>query len=80
MIHQFYPSVVFEGQEYGNAVLSRFPMKCVKAGLLPGVKNNKKLEVRGAIWTEVAINDSKMQEELPDISASLDEVLLDFSA
>lgn len=61
MIHQFYPSVLFEGQEYGNAVLSRYPMKCIKTGLLPGVKNNEKLEVRGAIWTEVTIHNSKIQ-------------------
>jgi len=61
MIHHFYPSLGVEEEQYGNAVLSRFPIKCVKAKRLPCAQNKESLEPRGAMWTEISINGTRMQ-------------------
>lgn len=55
MIHHFHPSLIVDEAQYGNAILSRFPMKCVKAQRLPGMANKKHLEPRGAIWSEIRV-------------------------
>ncbi|MCE5231399.1 endonuclease/exonuclease/phosphatase family protein [bacterium] len=45
----FHPALTIEEEQYGIAVLSRFPMKLLKAGPLPRLKN-RHLEPRGALW------------------------------
>ncbi|MFI4910672.1 MAG: endonuclease/exonuclease/phosphatase family protein [Sedimentisphaeraceae bacterium JB056] len=61
MDHFFHPAVMLEDEKYGDAILSRFPMNLVKTDILPPTKRSKKMEPRGALWTEVEINGQKLQ-------------------
>jgi endonuclease/exonuclease/phosphatase family metal-dependent hydrolase len=45
----FHPTVTVADEQFGDAVLSRHPMRCVRTGALPGIG----LEPRGAIWVEI---------------------------
>jgi endonuclease/exonuclease/phosphatase family metal-dependent hydrolase len=55
MVH-FHASVHVEEEKYGDAVLSRHPMKLVKAKELPRLPMWPGLEPRGAIWVDVERN------------------------
>lgn len=50
----FHPSFTMAGERYGNAVLSRLPMKLLQAGPLPQGKQSR--EPRGALWVEIDVN------------------------
>lgn len=50
MNFSFHPALSIEEEQYGIAVLSRFPMKLIKAGPLPGLNRRRLLEPRGAMW------------------------------
>jgi len=50
MDFHFHPAVHLEDERYGDAILSSFPMRLVRAGPLPGMPN---LEPRGALWVAV---------------------------
>lgn len=58
MEYHFHPSFIVEEERYGNAILSRFPMRLVKADGLPGPIH---LEPRGAIWVELEIGGRRVQ-------------------
>jgi len=58
MEYHFHPAMVIEEEQYGNAILSRLPMKIIKTGNLPGIPN---AEPRGALWVEAAINGLDVQ-------------------
>ncbi len=58
MRYHFHPSVVIEDEQYGNAILSRLPLKLVKAGGLPGLPGQ---EPRGAIWVSVKTDSGSVQ-------------------
>lgn len=60
MIYHFHPSVVCDEERYGNAVLSRYPMEMIRAGRLPGLVKNSKVEPRAAIWTAIDIAGTKI--------------------
>jgi endonuclease/exonuclease/phosphatase family metal-dependent hydrolase len=60
MIYHFHPSVVSDEERYGNAVLSRYPMELIRAGRLPGVIKNSKVEPRAAIWTAIDVAGTKI--------------------
>jgi endonuclease/exonuclease/phosphatase family metal-dependent hydrolase len=53
MEFEFHPTVTVAGERFGDAVLSRHPMRLVHVGALPGVG----LEPRGAIRVDVTIPD-----------------------
>jgi endonuclease/exonuclease/phosphatase family metal-dependent hydrolase len=61
MKYHFHSSIQLEEGEYGNAVLSRFPIRLVKAGAVPVEPYNERLERRGAIWTEIEVHGRKLQ-------------------
>lgn len=62
MTYRFHPSDIVGGGEYGNAILSRFPIRLVKAGDLPGyVYSGRVPEKRGALWVEVYLADRGVQ-------------------
>ncbi len=61
MSYHFHSSIQVEEGEYGNAVLSRFPMRLVKGEALPTHPINRNLERRGAVWAEVAFKGIKLQ-------------------
>ncbi|WP_183353094.1 endonuclease/exonuclease/phosphatase family protein [Geomonas silvestris] len=52
MTYHFHPSFRVEEGGYGNAVLSRLPLRLVKAGPLPS-HPSRSFERRGALWVEV---------------------------
>jgi endonuclease/exonuclease/phosphatase family metal-dependent hydrolase len=61
MTYHFHSSLQLEEGEYGNAVLSRFPIRLVKAGPVPSEPYNDSFERRGALWTEIDIHGRKLQ-------------------
>jgi endonuclease/exonuclease/phosphatase family metal-dependent hydrolase len=61
MIYHFHPSFKIEEEQYGNAVLSRFPIKVKNAGTLPSILNNSLLEPRGALWVDINIAGRHLQ-------------------
>lgn len=61
MDHFFSPAIALEEEQYGDAILSRFPMKLVKADILPGNENAPRREPRGALWVQIEIGPEKIQ-------------------
>ena len=61
MDFHFAPAVKIQEEQYGNAVLTRFPMQLVHAGRLPGIPNRSDLEPRGALWVEIEVDGKKIQ-------------------
>jgi endonuclease/exonuclease/phosphatase family metal-dependent hydrolase len=59
MEYHFHPSLQVEEERYGNAILTRFPLRLVKAGALPTLPG-RRLEPRGAIWVAVSIDDREI--------------------
>lgn len=55
MHFHFHPSFGIEEGYYGNAVLSRYPLRLVKAEELPSFRHRRLLEKRGVLWVEVRI-------------------------
>jgi endonuclease/exonuclease/phosphatase family metal-dependent hydrolase len=60
MMYHFYPSIQVEEEQYGNAVLSSYPMELIRAGRLPSITRNLIVEPRGAIWTVINIAGTKI--------------------
>lgn len=58
MFFHYHPSYMLAEGSYGNAILSRFPLRLVKTGVLPG---NGNAEPRGALWVEVTDGDHRIQ-------------------
>ncbi len=50
-----------EEGSYGNALLSRHPMRLVRAADLPGLAGRPRQEKRGALWAEVSMQGRKIQ-------------------
>jgi endonuclease/exonuclease/phosphatase family metal-dependent hydrolase len=61
MSYVFYPLVRTDLEDYGIAVLSRFPIKLIRAENLPTLERRKPLERRGAIWVELDVNGVSVQ-------------------
>lgn len=57
----FYPLVHLPTEDYGIAVLSRLPMRVVRAANLPTLPGRKPLERRGAVWVELDVGGRKVQ-------------------
>jgi endonuclease/exonuclease/phosphatase family metal-dependent hydrolase len=57
----FHPSVQMLEEKYGDAILTRWPLRLQKAGLLPGWWMLPRLEPRGALWVEVDIDGVTLQ-------------------
>lgn len=58
---QFFPAMRVLDEQYGDAILSRWPLRLKKAEGLPGLKLFRRLEPRGALWTEVDLDGVKLQ-------------------
>jgi endonuclease/exonuclease/phosphatase family metal-dependent hydrolase len=59
MRFHFHPAIRAESEEYGDAILSRHPMKLVRAGALQ--RPRLTLEPRGALWVEITEGDITWQ-------------------
>jgi endonuclease/exonuclease/phosphatase family metal-dependent hydrolase len=49
----FFPALERENEHYGDAVLSRLPMRLARAGPLPTLPGRPWLEPRGALWVRL---------------------------
>ena len=61
MSFHFHPSIQVEEGGYGNAILSRSPVRLMKAGPLPAEPVNPLFERRGALWTEVEVAGKRIE-------------------
>ncbi len=61
MMYHFHPAICIEEERYGNAILSRYPIKTMYAGRLPILPGRPDLEPRGAIWTTINVDDIRVQ-------------------
>ena len=59
--HQNFPEVWVERERCGNTILSRYPMKRVKAGGLHRVRRWHTLARRGVLWVEVEAFGTQIQ-------------------
>lgn len=59
--HHFYPALRAGDEHYGDAVLSRYPMRLRQARELPSVTTRVCPESRAAIWVEVETPGGKVQ-------------------
>jgi endonuclease/exonuclease/phosphatase family metal-dependent hydrolase len=59
MDFHFFPAMRRSGGEYGEAILSRHPLKVVRCGLLPQPRGT--IEPRGALWVEVTVAGQRWQ-------------------
>jgi len=61
MTHHFHAAMKVEEEQYGDAILTRYPERLVKVGPLPGHPRMPRLEPRGALWVEVEIDGRPVQ-------------------
>lgn len=61
MEFHFHPSLEVEEELYGDAVLSRRPMRLVHSGPLPSPPRPARLEPRGALWVELIVDGCPVQ-------------------
>ncbi|HEY8569920.1 endonuclease/exonuclease/phosphatase family protein [Microbulbifer sp.] len=61
----FQPAMHLEDEKYGDAIMSRYPVRLIKKGILPGPPKISRLpgfaEPRGALWIEVDFHGTKVQ-------------------
>jgi endonuclease/exonuclease/phosphatase family metal-dependent hydrolase len=61
MSFHFHPAVRLAEEEYGDAILSKYPIRLRHAGRLPTVQCLLFSETRGALWVEVLIEGTPWQ-------------------
>jgi len=62
MHFHFYPAMrIHEEEEYGDAILSRWPMRLRRAAELPTVKERLAFEPRGALWASIEAHGKEIQ-------------------
>jgi endonuclease/exonuclease/phosphatase family metal-dependent hydrolase len=61
MACHFNAAVRVEEEQYGDAILTSYPERLVKAGGLPGLSPRLRLEPRGAVWIAVDIGGVEVQ-------------------
>jgi endonuclease/exonuclease/phosphatase family metal-dependent hydrolase len=57
---QFFPTLRIMDELYGDAILSRWPARTVKAAALPALRFPS-LEPRGALWSEIQVSGVSVQ-------------------
>lgn len=57
----FLPTIHMEKGRYGNAILTRYPMRLIRADKLPGLSGKAHLEPRGAIWVSIEVDGIEVQ-------------------
>jgi endonuclease/exonuclease/phosphatase family metal-dependent hydrolase len=61
MAWHFNAAMRVEEEQYGDAILTSYPERLVKAGALPGLTPTMGLEPRGALWVAVEIDGVELQ-------------------
>lgn len=64
MAFHFHAALRVEEERYGDALLSVFPFRLLKAGPLPAPAGLSRLERRGALWIEVDLPDGRRLQVL----------------
>ena len=80
MTFHYHPSFLMKKGKYGNAILSRFPMRPLRVGPLPKMSDSRMLEPRGALWVEIDLNGKKIQLLNTHLSLSPREGLMQTEA
>ncbi|AQT70138.1 exodeoxyribonuclease III (xth) [Anaerohalosphaera lusitana] len=57
----FHPAMRIEEEQYGDAILSRFPLKLIKAGAICGRQGKPRREPRGAILAEIEVDGNSVR-------------------
>lgn len=57
----FHPAMHIEEERYGDAILTRYPMKVRRSEALPGLSERVGIEPRGALWVEVQVGGHQLQ-------------------
>jgi endonuclease/exonuclease/phosphatase family metal-dependent hydrolase len=60
MAFHFQSSVSLDEGKYGNAILSRYPVKMIKMDAIPQLKSHRIFEPRGALWVELDVSGFKV--------------------
>jgi endonuclease/exonuclease/phosphatase family metal-dependent hydrolase len=60
MYYVIYPLVRYAKDDFGIALLSRYPLTLVRAANLPTLPDRKGLERRGAVWGDVRIGSATL--------------------
>jgi len=60
MRFHFQPSFSLAEGKYGNAILSRYPLKIVRMDVLPRLGARRLFEPRGALWVEIDVSGIKV--------------------
>jgi endonuclease/exonuclease/phosphatase family metal-dependent hydrolase len=61
MAFHFNAAMRVEEEQYGDAILTSYPERLIKAGPLPGLNPSIPLEPRGALWIAVDIDGVEVQ-------------------
>ena len=61
MTWRFNAAVRVEEEQYGDAILTSYPERLIKAAPLPGLNPALRLEPRGALWIAVDIDGTEVQ-------------------
>jgi endonuclease/exonuclease/phosphatase family metal-dependent hydrolase len=61
MEFHFHPSIRIQEERFGNAVLSRLPLRCVKGGGLPTPVSTRRIEGRSALWVTIDCGGREVQ-------------------
>ncbi|HEY9058385.1 MAG TPA: endonuclease/exonuclease/phosphatase family protein [Aurantimonas sp.] len=61
MMPHFHAALTVQEEQYGDAILTRFPSRLMRAGPLPGLAARPKLEPRGALWVSVEAGGKQLQ-------------------
>jgi endonuclease/exonuclease/phosphatase family metal-dependent hydrolase len=61
MAFHFNAALQVEEELYGDAVLTQYPERLVKAGPLPGLPTLPRLEPRGALWVALEVDGVEVQ-------------------
>lgn len=57
----FFPAMRVMEEQYGDAILSRWPARLKKAEALPGFHGIPGFEPRGALWAEISVRGASLQ-------------------
>jgi len=61
MDHVFHPAMQSDGEEYGDAILTHFPVVACKSANLPTVDERSVLEPRGVLWLTIVVDGVEIQ-------------------
>jgi len=56
----FCPTVVVGDEQFGHALLSRYPIKVIRTDILRSGKQSARVQPRGALWVQLAVNGTKL--------------------